>query len=98
MKTCAIYARVSTNDQSCELQIRELVEYAARRDWKVVLILEEKISGTISDRPKLKELLCAARSRKIDIVFRGTRWSIPLEINFPIAPSTRKSCWGRDNS
>ena len=32
MKT-AIYARVSTTDQSCEMQLRELREYACRRGW-----------------------------------------------------------------
>src|SRR4051794_8457666 len=33
----AIYARVSTTDQNCELQLRELREYASRRG----LILEQ---------------------------------------------------------
>ena len=30
-----IYARVSTTDQSCEMQLLELREYAVRRRWKV---------------------------------------------------------------
>ena len=34
MKT-AIYARVSTQDQTCESQLRELREYAARRGWSI---------------------------------------------------------------
>ena len=33
MKT-AIYARVSTNDQNCEMQLREFREYVARRGWE----------------------------------------------------------------
>ena len=33
MKT-AIYARVSTTDQNCEVQLRELREYVARRGWE----------------------------------------------------------------
>lgn len=31
----ALYARVSTTDQSCEMQLRELREYAVRRGWKI---------------------------------------------------------------
>ena len=29
----AVYARVSTTDQSCEMQLRELREYARQRGW-----------------------------------------------------------------
>ena len=31
----ALYARVSTTDQSCEMQFRELRRYAAQRGWQV---------------------------------------------------------------
>lgn len=68
MKTCAIYTRVSTSEQSCELQVRELKEYADRRGWKVTVVFEEKMSGTTANRPKLKELQKLAAERKIDIV------------------------------
>jgi len=34
MKT-ALYARVSTADQNCEMQLRELREYAGRRGWEI---------------------------------------------------------------
>ncbi len=30
------YSRVSTSDQNCEMQIRELREYVARRNWCIV--------------------------------------------------------------
>ena len=33
---CALYARVSTSDQNCELQVRELREYCTRRGWHVM--------------------------------------------------------------
>jgi hypothetical protein len=36
LMNAAIYARVSTTDQSCEMQLLELREYAARRGWKVI--------------------------------------------------------------
>jgi len=32
---CAIYARVSTTDQNCEMQLRELRDYCERRGWKI---------------------------------------------------------------
>lgn len=68
MKSCAIYARVSTSEQNCEIQVNELREYAERRGWKIILILEEKISGTKSSRPQLKELQKIVASRKVDVV------------------------------
>lgn len=68
MKNCTIYTRVSTSDQSCELQIRELREFAERRGWNVIDVFEEKMSGTKSNRPQLKELQKLVVSRKVDIV------------------------------
>jgi len=64
----AIYTRVSTNDQSCERQQRELFEYAKARQWEVVATFEEKMSGTKKDRPQLKALMALTRARKIDVV------------------------------
>lgn len=68
MKSCAIYARVSSSDQSCELQITELQEFAARRDWNVIVIFEEKFTGTKANRPKLNELQRLVAERKVDVV------------------------------
>lgn len=68
MKNCSIYTRVSTLDQSCELQIRELKEFAERRGWKVVAVFEEKMSGTTANRPQLKQLQKLVAERKIDVV------------------------------
>ncbi len=31
----ALYCRVSTADQNCEMQLRELRQYAAARNWSV---------------------------------------------------------------
>ncbi len=31
----AIYARVSTTDQSCEMQLHELRQYVAKQGWQV---------------------------------------------------------------
>ena len=32
----AIYTRVSTSDQNCEMQLQELKSYAQVRNWQVV--------------------------------------------------------------
>jgi DNA invertase Pin-like site-specific DNA recombinase len=78
----ALYARVSTSDQSCEMQLRELRDYAARRGWQVV---EEYVdtgwSGAKASRPELDRLLDDARVRRFDIVlvWKLDRWgrSVP---------------------
>jgi len=64
-----IYARVSTKDQSCELQLRDLRAYCAARKFSV---LHEYVdvgeSGAKDSRPQLNELMASARKRKIDAV------------------------------
>lgn len=67
-KRVAIYCRVSTADQSCERQKRELKEYAARAGWQVVGVYKETASGTKNDRAKRKEVLALAQARKIDVI------------------------------
>lgn len=64
----AIYCRVSTSDQSCELQRSDLLSFAKARGWEVVQVFEEKISGTHTKRPMLKTMLVAASQRKFDAV------------------------------
>jgi len=41
----AIYARVSTTDQNCELQIRELHDYAERQGWAIIETYQDIMSG-----------------------------------------------------
>jgi hypothetical protein len=72
-----LYARVSTTDQSCEMQLRELRDYAVRRGLKVT---EEYVdtgwSGTKTSRPELDRLMRDARLRCFDIVlvWKLDRW------------------------
>ena len=44
-KRCAVYCRVSTADQSCERQERDLLAYAERAGFEVVGIWKETASG-----------------------------------------------------
>jgi DNA invertase Pin-like site-specific DNA recombinase len=62
----AIYARVSTADQNCELQIRELHAYAERQGWTIVATYQDIVSGAKANRPNLNCLIDAARARKFD--------------------------------
>lgn len=64
----AIYLRVSTLDQSTELQRHEITTYINSRGWKAFQYYEDKDSGLKSSRPALNELLRDVRSRKVDIV------------------------------
>ena len=65
----ALYLRVSTNDQSTELQRLELLNYCTARGFSDVEVYEDiGKTGTNDNRPALKKLLTDARERKIDIV------------------------------
>lgn len=63
----ALYLRVSTQDQSCELQRRELLAFAESRGWIVTEVFEDKATGTNGNRPALKAFLKHARERNCDI-------------------------------
>src|ERR1039458_10771523 len=64
-----IYARVSTRDQCCDLQLRDLRAYCAARQLTVVReYVEAGVSGTKDSRPQLNELMDDARKRKLDAV------------------------------
>ncbi len=68
MKT-ALYARVSTNDQNCEMQLRELREYVERRGWQSVgEYVDAGFSGAKASRPALDRLMAAAARREFDCV------------------------------
>jgi len=65
----AVYARVSTKDQCCELQLRDLRAYCAARQLTVVCeYVDAGVSGSKYSRPQLNELMNDARKRKLDAV------------------------------
>lgn len=64
----ALYCRVSTTDQNCDLQRSELMRYCEAREWKLFEVYEEKLSGVTDRRPKLQQMMRDARERKFDIV------------------------------
>jgi DNA invertase Pin-like site-specific DNA recombinase len=76
MKKVAIYARVSTDKQTCENQLQELRATAERMGYTVVAeFVDSGISGmkTRQDRPALDQLMKSATQRKFDMVMC---WSI----------------------
>lgn len=68
IKAVAIYVRVSTQDQSCQLQKRELEEYVAIKGWEIFKVYEDKKTGTNGKREMLKQLMDDVNNKKIDIV------------------------------
>jgi DNA invertase Pin-like site-specific DNA recombinase len=65
----AIYARVSTADQHCQMQLRELRQFAAARGWKVAdEYVDQGWSGAKSNRPALDRIMADAFTRKIDCI------------------------------
>ena len=65
----AIYARVSTVDQKCEMQLRELREYCIRRGWEIAgEYVDTGWSGTKASRPQLDRLMKHAGEHQFDCV------------------------------
>jgi DNA invertase Pin-like site-specific DNA recombinase len=73
----ALYARISTSDQNCEMQLRELRDYAAARKWTVYAeYVDTGWSGAKASRPELNRLMTDARKRRFDAVcvWKLDRW------------------------
>src|SRR5206468_11316454 len=76
----AIYARVSTADQDCDRQARELRAFSKRLGAKLVGIFKEAASGAKNDRVERKKVLALAQAREIDAVLVSelSRWGRSL--------------------
>lgn len=72
----AIYCRVSTADQSCARQERDLSAFAARAGYDVVGVFRETGSGVKLDRAERKKIMALAQARQIDavLVTELSRW------------------------
>ncbi len=72
----ALYCRVSTADQSCERQERDLSAFAARAGYEVVGTFKETASGVRLDRAERKRVLALVQRREIDavLVTELSRW------------------------
>lgn len=64
----AIYTRVSTADQSADLQLEDLRNYCKARDWRIVDTYSDTISGATRSRPELDRMMEDARHHMFDVV------------------------------
>lgn len=72
----AIYARVSTADQSCDRQVMELTDFAERGGYEVIGVFKETASGASANRVVRNRILDLAQARQIDAVLVSelSRW------------------------
>lgn len=70
---CAIYCRVSTDDQNLDRQVDELCEFVARMKWELVGEYSDKLSGAQRNRPGLNAMMEAAERREFDVL---TVWAL----------------------
>jgi putative DNA-invertase from lambdoid prophage Rac len=73
--------RVSTGDQSVELQRVAIKRYAEGREWQLAEIYEDVISGAVGRRPGLDRLMVNVRHHRLDavIVWKFDRFSRSVE-------------------
>jgi DNA invertase Pin-like site-specific DNA recombinase len=65
----ALYARVSTTDQTCENQLLELRRYCEARSWTIVReFVDTGVSGSKDRRPAMDDLVANSRRRRFDVV------------------------------
>lgn len=81
----AIYCRVSTSDQDCDRQERDLLEYAERAGFEVVEVFKETLSGIRKAKGRQPvqraQVMDLAQARKIDavLVTEMTRWGRSMQ-------------------
>jgi DNA invertase Pin-like site-specific DNA recombinase len=67
-KTAALYARVSTLDQNCEVQLQDLRRFAGQRFTTYREYIDVGVRGAQRQRPQLDLLKKDARKRLFDVV------------------------------
>ena len=76
MGQVAIYCRVSTDDQSCERQERDLRAFAKRAGHRIIGVFKETASGAKIDRAERQKVMALARAHEVDaiLVTELSRW------------------------
>ncbi len=68
-KTVAIYARVSTDKQKVDMQIRELRQFAKRSGWTIYQeYIDQSFTGANINRPAFRKMMDAAMKRNFNIL------------------------------
>jgi DNA invertase Pin-like site-specific DNA recombinase len=82
-QSATLYCRVSTADQTCARQERDLKAFAKKAGYKIVGVWKETGSGAKDDRAERKKILALAKARDIDVILvteitRGRRSMLDL--------------------
>jgi DNA invertase Pin-like site-specific DNA recombinase len=64
----AIYSRVSTERQTTDNQIQQLLALAERNGWTIEAVYSDVISGAKDKRPELDALMKSVIRREVDVV------------------------------
>src|SRR3954469_9274805 len=64
----AIYARVSTQEQTAENQLLELRRYVEARGWTAIEYVDQGVSGAKDRRPALDQLVVDVRRHRVQAV------------------------------
>jgi len=67
-RICAIYARVSKDEQNPEHQVEVLKSHSSESKYRVFKIYRDEITGKSSSRPALNDLMFDARKGLFDVV------------------------------
>ena len=67
-KKCAIYCRVSTEEQNPEHQQKALENYAHQQKYEITDIYKDTVSGKHDSRPELNRLMFDSRKNLFDVV------------------------------
>lgn len=75
-RSAALYCRVSTADQTCTRQERDLKAFAKKAGYKIVGVWKETAPGAKDYRANRQEVLALAQARNIDVILVSelTRW------------------------
>lgn len=68
MKKIGLYARVSTNNQDTEVQLKQLRTYCKQRKLTIYKEYVDHMTGSRENRPGFLRIMGDARTRKIDAV------------------------------
>ena len=104
-RRAAVYARVSTLEQTTENQLTELRCYVEVRGWTAREYVDEGVSGATDRRPALDALLRDARRRRFDVLVcwrldrlgRNLRYLMTLLDTYSSAFRTLHRCRGRES-
>ena len=70
MEKVVILARVSTDKQDYDRQVKELTEYCQKMNWEIVRVFTNKVSGSASneDRAEIQELVEFVKTNQVQRV------------------------------